>query len=308
MRRDRRLVETRQAGKPGVAEHPLASASGMTMLAAESLPFVLLDDARPGGAAARLYRQPRRVITASTADAVPAALQALRAARAEGRHVAGYLSYEAGAALQPRAPGLASDGPLLWFGVFDGFDELPADTVPALLPDPAGAWAGKPVPAIDRDDYDARLARLKALIDAGDIYQANLTYQASVAMLGDPLALYARLRATSRAGYGAIVATGAHMLLSLSPELFFALDGTGLTCRPMKGTAPRGGTPEEDRAHRRAARRRRQAARRKSDDRRPDAQRPVAGRGRWQRLGTGTVRRGDLSHRVADDINGHRHA
>jgi len=37
-------------------------------------------------------------------------------------------------------------------------------------------------------------------------------------------------------------------LLSLSPELFFALDGDRLTCRPMKGTAPRGATPEEDRA------------------------------------------------------------
>ena len=220
----------------------------MTMLTAESLPFVLLDDARPGGAAARLYRKPRRVITAATAGAVPAALQALRAARAEGLHVAGYISYEAGAALQPRAPTLASDGPLLWFGLFDGFDEIAADAVPALLPDPAGAWAGNPVPVIERDGYDTRLARLKALIDAGDIYQANLTYQASIPMLGDPLALYARLRATSCAGYGAIVATGTHTLLSLSPELFFALDGTDLTCSPMKGTAPRGMTPEEDRA------------------------------------------------------------
>ena len=217
------------------------------MLAAETQPFVLLDDARPDGAAARLYRAPRRTVVAETPAGVPAALAALRAARSEGLHAAGYLTYEAGAALQPRAPVLAGDGPVLWFGLFDRFDEIAPDAVPALLPDPAGAWAGAPQPAIDREEYDARLARVQALIAAGDIYQANLTWQAAVPMLGDPLALYARLRATSHAGYGAIVATGTRTFLSLSPELFFALDGNKLICRPMKGTARRGATPEEDR-------------------------------------------------------------
>ncbi|MDB5709367.1 MAG: aminobenzoate synthetase [Sphingomonas bacterium] len=218
------------------------------MLADETKPFVLLDDARPGGAAARLYRAPLRTIVAATPAQVPGALAALRAARAEGLHAAGYLSYEAGAALQPRTPVLAGDGPVLWFGLFEQFEEIAHDEVPALLPDPAGAWAGVPCPTIDRETYDARLARVQALISAGDIYQANLTYQTTVAMLGDPLALYARLRAASHAGHGAIVATGARTYLSLSPELFFALDGDRLTCRPMKGTAPRGATPEEDRA------------------------------------------------------------
>lgn len=218
------------------------------MLAAETSPFILLDDARAGGAPARLYRAPRRTIIAATPAELSAALGALRAARSEGLHAAGYLTYEAGAALHPRAPVLQGNGPILWFGLFDRFDEIAADAVPALLPDPAAAWAGAPRPTIDRQTYDARLAQVQALIAAGDIYQANLTWQASVPVLGDPLALYARLRAASHAGHGAIVATGERMFLSLSPELFFALDGERLTCRPMKGTAPRGDTPEEDRA------------------------------------------------------------
>jgi para-aminobenzoate synthetase/4-amino-4-deoxychorismate lyase len=220
----------------------------MTMLAAETQPFILLDDARPGGSPARLYRAPLRVIVADTPADVPAALAALRAARCDGLHAAGYLTYEAGAALQPRAPVLPGEGPVLWFGMFDRFDQIAPDAVLALLPDPAGAWAGAPRPAIDRATYDSRLARVEALIEAGDIYQANLTYRAAVAMQGDPLALYARLRAASHAGYGAIVATGARTFLSLSPELFFALEDDRLTCRPMKGTAPRGATPEENRA------------------------------------------------------------
>lgn len=218
------------------------------MLAAETRPFVLLDDARPGGAAARLYRAPLRTISAATPADIPAALAALRAARAEGLHAAGYLTYEAGVAFQPRAPRLPVEEPVLWFGLFDRFDQIASDAVPALLPDPAGAWAGAPRPVIDRATYDVRLARVQALIAAGDIYQANLTYQTIVPILGDPLALYARLRAASHAGHGAIVATGARTFLSLSPELFFALEGDRLTCRPMKGTMPRGATPEEDRA------------------------------------------------------------
>jgi len=218
------------------------------MLASETKPFVLLDDARPGGMPARLYRAPLRTIVAATPREVPAALAAVRAARAEGLHAAGYLNYEAGAALQPRAPVLAGNEPVLWFGLFDRFDEIAADAVPALLPDPAGAWAGAPRPEIDRETYDARLARVQALIAAGDIYQANLTWQATVPTLGDPLALYARLRAASHAGHGAIVATGARTFLSLSPELFFMLERDQLTCRPMKGTAMRGTSPDEDRA------------------------------------------------------------
>ena len=40
-------------------------------------PFVLLDDARDGGAAARLYTQPVEIITAHRIEQVPAALDAL---------------------------------------------------------------------------------------------------------------------------------------------------------------------------------------------------------------------------------------
>ena len=214
-------------------------------------PYVLLDDARPGGTA-RLYRAPARMVVAHRREEVAPALEALRAARAQGLHAAGWLAYEAGAALVPGAPGRDADrepaGPLLWFGLFDGYRTLGAGEVPALLGDPAGARAGCPRPLIDRAEYDARLARILALIAAGDLYQANLTFQAEVAILGDATALYARLRRASAMAWGALVDTGERQLLSLSPELFFTLDGRRLTCRPMKGTAARGATPEEDRA------------------------------------------------------------
>lgn len=213
-------------------------------------PFVLLDDARPDGANVRLYRDPVRIVTAQTAEEVQAALDALDAARAQGLHAAGYLAYEAGHALEPKLGTPATAGPLLWFGLFENFETIAANDVTGLLPDPAGAWIGRPRPGISRAAYDVAFARVHDWIEAGDIYQANLSFRASVRVLGDPLAAYAAIRTRAAAGYGGIVWTGEDWLLSFSPELFFALRDGELIARPMKGTTPRGATPEADEAAR----------------------------------------------------------
>lgn len=216
-------------------------------------PFVLLDDARPGGSDARLYTAPVRVIAAHRPEEVSPALAALDAARAEGLHAAGYIAYEAGHALEPRLAGLSradGDAPLLWFGLFETVEQLAPGDIAARLPDPAGAWVGRPAPEIGRADYDAAFDRVHDWIEAGDIYQANLTFRAAVRVIGDPLAAYAAIRSRAAAGYGGIVWTGRDWLLSFSPELFFALRQGELIARPMKGTTPRGATPEEDEAAR----------------------------------------------------------
>ena len=192
-------------------------------------PFVLLDDARASHAApARLYRDPLEVVTATDAVSLHALLDRLAA---EGGHWAGFLTYEAGLLLEDRLAARVAPAalPLAWFGRFDGFEEIAADQVADLLPSPEGGWAGAPRPLIARPDYDAALARVQALIAAGDIYQANLTIRAEVSTAGHPLALYAGLRARAKAGFGGVIWTGQDWMLSLSPELFFALhDGAGV--------------------------------------------------------------------------------
>ena len=210
-------------------------------------PFVLLDDARAAGAApARLYARPIDTVVAATPAQVPRVLQALRVAREGGLHAAGFLSYEAGHALEPKLrPPSSGDVPYAWFGLFDGYETIAADHVPALLPDARGAWAGPPAPRIDEAAYARAFDRIQALIAAGDIYQANLTFGADVRTLGHPLALYAAIRSRAQAGYGGIVWTGDDWLLSFSPELFVALQGGKATTRPMKGTAPAASDPAE---------------------------------------------------------------
>lgn len=213
----------------------------------DATPFVLLDDARPGGSA-RLYRAPRAMVQADTPEAVAPLLDALERARETGHSVAGFLSYEAGRDSEgltaPCDPAL----PLGWFGIFDGHEDIEAEELGELLPDPAGAWVGAPIPEIDFSGYARSFEQVRALIEAGDIYQANLTFRASVPVLGDPCALYAAIRSRAAAGHGALVWTGADWLLSFSPELFFRIEGSTLSARPMKGTARRDPDPVRDAA------------------------------------------------------------
>ncbi|KQN92531.1 aminobenzoate synthetase [Sphingomonas sp. Leaf231] len=205
-------------------------------------PFVLLHDARRGSAAARLYRDPRRIVVAHTVGEVT---DVLAAARAWGGAAAGFLSYGASAAFETATAGEpASPTPLAWFGLFDGYEDV--EDVATLLPDAAGARSGTAEPEPSRSEYQAMFDEAQALIRAGDLYQLNLTFRARVPLVGDPLALYARLRHAAGAGWGAVVATGTQTLLSLSPELFFTLDGDALVCRPMKGTARRHDDPATD--------------------------------------------------------------
>ena len=170
-------------------------------------PFLLFDDARDGGAAPRLYRKPRRIIRADRIEEVRPALAALREAVAKGAHAAGYLAYEAGYALDPKlAPASrAGDGPLLWFGLFNAFERPDLD---ALLRNPGAANAGRPQPRIEYRDYRAAALHVREHLYAGDFYQANLTFGCDVAVSGAPLALYACLRARSRAGWGGVVDIG----------------------------------------------------------------------------------------------------
>jgi para-aminobenzoate synthetase/4-amino-4-deoxychorismate lyase len=201
-------------------------------------PFVLLDGW--GGGGARLYRAPVEIVEAWRLDEVRPALARLRDAE---REAVGFLAYEAGHALEPKLAALAPETgemPLLWFGLF-----APPELIDlARLPSPDGAWAAEPSPRIAREAYLAAAETVLEHILEGDVYQANLTFEAEVATQGHPLALYAALRRRARAGWGGVVFTGRQWMLSFSPELFFTLEAGRITARPMKGTARPDADPE----------------------------------------------------------------
>lgn len=110
---------------------------------------------------------------------------------------------------------------------------------------------------VRRGDYLEAVRRAKEYIAAGDVYQVNLSHrlEAKVEHLsgrrdGRAWPLYERLRIVSPVPHGAYLDLGEAVVLSASPERFLKLDGERVETRPIKGTRPRGRTPDEDEAMR----------------------------------------------------------
>ncbi len=117
---------------------------------------------------------------------------------------------------------------------------------------PAG---GPPVRAegprsvLDAAAHAERVRRAQHRIAEGDAYQVCLTHRVEAAHPGDATALYHRLRAANPAPFGALLRLPGIAVLSSSPERLLELDAEGrVESRPIKGTRPRGRTPEQDEA------------------------------------------------------------
>lgn len=99
-----------------------------------------------------------------------------------------------------------------------------------------------------RDDYLSAVQRALDYIAAGDVYQINLSQRFSARGRVDPLDLFLRLRADSPAPFSAFLRWRDLAVVSASPEWFYQTRGETITTRPIKGTRPRGASPEEDQA------------------------------------------------------------
>lgn len=104
--------------------------------------------------------------------------------------------------------------------------------------------------------YATAFAQVQEHLHAGNSYEVNLTYRLARESDLDPATAYLRLRELNPAPYAGFlqhdVAGARGWLLSSSPERY-ALIGADRTLetKPIKGTTPRGATPEEDAATRR---------------------------------------------------------
>ncbi len=205
--------------------------------------MLIFDFKEPSNARPLAFEQPERVVVARTLEEVLPALAEIEAAASRGLYAAGFLSYEAApafdAALKVREPA-AGAPPLLWFGIYR---EPVTPPVAGLETYEIGEWQ----PDTPRTQYEVAIADIRRKIADGEIYQANYTLRLRTAFRGDAYAWFDDLRRAAHVHFGAYLDIGAHRLLSLSPELFFAWDGRHITARPMKGTATRAERDIEDR-------------------------------------------------------------
>lgn len=99
-----------------------------------------------------------------------------------------------------------------------------------------------------RSAYIEAVEKVLEHIRAGDIYQACLSQRFKAKWSGPGYDLYRKLNAINPAPFSAYLDAGDHAVISSSPELFIRRRGTRIETRPMKGTRPRGKTPQEDAA------------------------------------------------------------
>jgi para-aminobenzoate synthetase component 1 len=99
-----------------------------------------------------------------------------------------------------------------------------------------------------KDAYLSAVQRVKDYIAAGDVYQVNLSQRFAAPMAATPEELYLRLRDINPAPFAAFLKFPEFSVVSASPERFLHFDPRTrrVHTRPIKGTRPRGQTPEED--------------------------------------------------------------
>ena len=104
------------------------------------------------------------------------------------------------------------------------------------------------------EDYEAAVRKARRYIADGEIYQVNLSQQLWCRCSMTAAQLYRELRRTGASPFGAYLQGRHWAVLSLSPERFLRYwPGQGrIQTRPIKGTRPRGASPEEDQELRQA--------------------------------------------------------
>ena len=212
--------------------------------AIQTIPRVVLQVPGKSGIQWAEFVSPLDVLEARTLAEVVPLLDRLDIECAAGRFVAGFVSYEAAPAFDEALLVHQGDGPpLAWFGIFD---DIRHRSQPGRISDDSIdpiAWE----PSVAKTDYCAAVDRIRQHIAAGDTYQVNLTFPLEADCTGvEPWSLFADLCSQQRSTCCAFVETTEWALCSASPELFFKLDGDYIESRPMKGTAGRGRTIEED--------------------------------------------------------------
>jgi len=187
------------------------------------------------------FSRPIRVVEAGRVEDVVAVLDEVEREAAAGRTCVGFVSYEAAAAFDAALGVHAlTEFPLAWFAIFEG-DGTQRRPTPALVAPPL-SWA----PALRSDHYSDAIGRIREWIAAGDTYQVNFTYPTHAAFRGDAWGLFASLFRAQPTDLGMYLDLGRYAVASVSPELFFELDGDRIVTRPMKGTARRGLSSAED--------------------------------------------------------------
>ncbi|MFH2092063.1 MAG: bifunctional anthranilate synthase component I family protein/aminotransferase class IV [Pseudomonadota bacterium] len=97
-----------------------------------------------------------------------------------------------------------------------------------------------------KHEYMAAAAKIIGYLNAGDIYQANLSQRFEAGFSGDAYSLFLDLYERNPASFFSYIQACDHTIVSTSPERFIKQSGRHVETRPIKGTIVRGETQKED--------------------------------------------------------------
>ncbi len=122
----------------------------------------------------------------------------------------------------------------------------PATDIPATSVSPSEQVTLKG--GFTHQEYVAAVEKARQYIIAGDIFEVNLSQRFETKLSITPYELYRRLRQINPAPFACYLNFDEVTVVSASPERFLRTRGDRVETRPIKGTRPRGKTPEEDAA------------------------------------------------------------
>ncbi len=147
----------------------------------------------------------------------------------------------------------------VWAGAGDPAHRLEAaaDRIDETLrrlsdPVPADAQLAQPVevartPVMPAEQYAEMVGKAKDYIEAGDIFQVVLAQRFTAPFPLPASALYRSLRRINPSPFLYFLDLPGFALVGSSPEILVRIRDGEVTIRPIAGTRPRGGTPQEDR-------------------------------------------------------------
>ena len=122
-----------------------------------------------------------------------------------------------------------------------------ANTPPLI---PHAAQIGPVIAELDQSTYTRAIERILHHIGDGDVYQVNFALRFQAQVNTQPSAIFTRLHRCSQVPFAAALRlSDQRAIFSISPERYLRWNAAGhVETRPIKGTRPRGKTPEEDAA------------------------------------------------------------
>ncbi len=102
-------------------------------------------------------------------------------------------------------------------------------------------------PTVTKEEYIAKFNKLQNHIQQGDIYEINycITFEAEDVIV-NPYSLFVKLNSISDAPYACLAKFDSNYIISSSPELYLKKCNSELITKPIKGTAKRGLTIDDD--------------------------------------------------------------